>query len=103
MNCPWYWYVDDDYQGNHVRIHAEKPGSVVGRWWVIPVKDCDYQRWNVYLQPWWIAYKEIGSQALMDPPTLDCEWVFVKRVKWDPKPQEAYVADLCECCGQEIY
>jgi hypothetical protein len=107
MTGAWYWYLEElDYRGEYrVRIHAEKPGYVQGQYWVIPFKDRNYDRWHVYLQPWWIAEKAIGSQALMTPPTLDCEWVFVKRVKWEPPPKGVvdYTCTICESCGQEVW
>ena len=30
----WYWYVDDDYQGNAVRIHMERKDRVLNCEWV---------------------------------------------------------------------
>jgi hypothetical protein len=95
MTGAWYWYVKpfNVKPGGYVKIHAEKPGYVRGRYWVIPVKDDDWQRWNIYLRP------------VAGATTLDCEWVFDHRVKWEPPPKVpvVYTTDICECCGQEVW
>ena len=105
MTGAWYWYIDEGVydMDNCVRIHSEKPGYVRGQYWVIPVRDDDYQRWNIFLQPKW--YVERGGDVDSSNMTLDCEWVFVKREKWDPPPKELidYQCKVCECCGQEVW
>ena len=105
MTGAWYWYLEaHDYgHGGYVRIHAEKPGYVVGNYWVIPVKDDHYNRWNIYLQPRWLVDHDPSLRVTEHP--FDCEWVFVKRVKWAPPPKEdtRHTVDVCECCGQEVW
>jgi len=93
MNGPWYWYLRfGEYgQGDYVKIHAEKPGAVRGRWWVIPFRNHKHERWNVYLEP-------------KDKTNRNGEWVFHHRTKWEPPPKkhEIYSVDVCPCCGQEF-
>jgi hypothetical protein len=104
MNGAWYWYVAEGPYGtdNAVRIHAEEPGAVRGRYWVIPAQDHDYRQWRVYLQPRW--YVERDTPGVNSARGNDCEWVFVKRERWKPPPKEPieYTTDICECCGQEV-
>jgi len=113
MKQPWYWYVKQhDYTGEtSVQIRTAPAGSVCARWWIIPFTDHNYDRWNVYLEPKWIAERRqpLSWGLAMDDEvypevTLDCEWVFHHREKWEPPPKRAYEyqAEVCECCGQEI-
>lgn len=111
MRGAWYWYVEDAYDGNVVKIHEEKKDYVRGQYWVLPAKikvpckrkdgtpDYVLENWRLYMQPRWFVERDVPG--VNSAHGLNCEWVCVMRQPAPVYKRTMKGVDVCETCGHE--